>query len=276
MSRAEPAARHDVTVLRPVGFEGLELTRTHTTLAVQPRHLHNEYQVGVIQKGGGVFHYRGERHTVFAGQIAVVQVQEAHSCFTNFREGWNYSILYVSPSLFNDVLSENRKNLAAYFSVLSFRNVALAKAVLELFRCFEQPASRLEQGTRLMHVLTKLIDYCADTPLPTEPLGREQRAVRLTKAYLHENVSEDVTLSDLAAVTGLSKFYLLRQFSNSFGITPHAYQTSLRIALAKTYLRQGEPLARVAAEAGFADQAHFTKTFKKLVGVTPGRYQTRA
>lgn len=153
MSRAEPAAQHDVTVLRPVGFEGLELTRTHTTLAAQPRHLHDEYQVGVIQKGGGVFHYRRERHTVFAGQIAVVQAEEAHSCFTNFHEGWSYSILYVTPSLFSDVLSENRKNLAAYFSVLSFRNVALAKAVLELFRCFEQPESRLEQETRLMHVL---------------------------------------------------------------------------------------------------------------------------
>ena len=275
MSRAEPAAQHDVTVLRPTGFEGLELTRTHTTLAAQPRHLHDEYQVGVIEKGWGAFHYRGERHTVFAGQIAVVQAQEAHSCFTNSHEGWSYSILYLTPSLFNNVSPENC-NLAAYFSVLAFRNAALANAVLELFNCFEQPARRLEQETRLMRVLTELVGYCADTPLPTEPLGRERRAVRLAKAYLHENVSEDVTLSELAVVTGLSKFHLLRQFSNSFGITPHEYQTSLRIALAKTCLRQGEPLARVAAEAGFADQAHFTRTFKKLVGVTPGQYQTRA
>ncbi len=276
MPEAAPTARHDVSVLRPVGFGGLELTRTHTTLAAQPRHFHDEYQIGVIQKGGGVLHYRGERRTVFAGQIAVVQAAEAHSCFTNAREGWRYSILYVAPHLFSDVLPENRKTLAVCFSVPSFRNAVLAKAVLKLFRCFEQSASRLERGTRLLQVLTKLVDYSADTPSPTEPRGREQRAMRLTKAYLHENIGEDVTLSDLAAVTSLSKFHLLRQFTSSFGITPHEYQTSLRIALAKTFLRRGEPLARIAAETGFSDQAHFTRTFKKLVGVTPGQYQTRA
>lgn len=276
MSKLEPAAQHDVKVLRPIGFEGIELTRTQTTLAAQPRHLHDEYQVGVIQKGGGVFNYRGEHHTMFAGSVAVVQAGEAHSCYTNLQEGWSFSIFYVDPSLFSDALSEERGNSAAYFSVLSFNNAALARTVLELFKSFEQPTSRLEQGTRLLHVLTNLIRYCADTPLRELPLGREQRAIGLIKAYLHDHVGEDVTLSDLAAITHLSKFYLLRQFSNSVGMTPHEYQTSLRITMAKICLRQGETLARVAVEAGFADQSHFTRTFKKLVGMTPGQYRTHA
>jgi AraC-like DNA-binding protein len=64
----------------------------------------------------------------------------------------------------------------------------------------------------------------------------------------------------------------VRRFRDQTGLTPHAFQTNVRIARARAMLSGGEPIARVAAACGFADQPHLTRTFRRAVGVTPGRF----
>ena len=80
----------------------------------------------------------------------------------------------------------------------------------------------------------------------------------------------------LARFAGLSAFHLCRVFGETVGMTPHAYQTQVRVRHAKSLLQAGLPIALVAAEAGFYDQAHLTRHFKRIVGLTPGRYATGA
>jgi AraC-like DNA-binding protein len=63
-----------------------------------------------------------------------------------------------------------------------------------------------------------------------------------------------------------------RVFKDGVGLTPHAYQDQLRVRLAKQLLAQQAPIAQAAVEAGFYDQAHLTRHFKRAVGITPGRY----
>jgi AraC-like DNA-binding protein len=60
-------------------------------------------------------------------------------------------------------------------------------------------------------------------------------------------------------------------FSRATGMPPHAYQIQLRIMRAKLLLKKW-PIASVAALTGFVDQSHFTRQFKRLVGVTPAQY----
>jgi AraC-like DNA-binding protein len=98
--------------------------------------------------------------------------------------------------------------------------------------------------------------------------------VRRVRDYLAAHLAENVTLDQLAAVTDLSAFHLLRVFRAAVGLPPHAYLTQLRIAHAKRRLAQSQGVAQVAAETGFVDQSHLTKQFKRLVGVTPGQYAT--
>jgi AraC-like DNA-binding protein len=81
-----------------------------------------------------------------------------------------------------------------------------------------------------------------------------------------------VPLAELASVAGLTRFDLVRRFRQQTGLTPHAFQTNLRIRRARGMLGAGEPIARVAAACGFADQPHLTRTFRRAVGVTPGRF----
>ena len=66
-------------------------------------------------------------------------------------------------------------------------------------------------------------------------------------------------------------------FTQSVGLSPITYRTSLRVEEAKALLRRGRPLAHVAYDVGFADQAHLTRLFKRYVGVvTPGQYQAKS
>jgi AraC-like DNA-binding protein len=61
-------------------------------------------------------------------------------------------------------------------------------------------------------------------------------------------------------------------FKDRVGLTPHAYQDQLRVRRAKQLLDREVPIAQAAVEAGFYDQAHLTRHFKRVMGVTPGRY----
>jgi AraC-like DNA-binding protein len=82
-----------------------------------------------------------------------------------------------------------------------------------------------------------------------------------------------VTLAELAAISGVSRFQLLRGFVRDIGVTPHAYLVQLRVRLARRLLAQRHTPAQAALLAGFADQSHLTRAFVRQVGVTPGRYR---
>jgi AraC-like DNA-binding protein len=117
-----------------------------------------------------------------------------------------------------------------------------------------------------------LVNRHAAPPQVPRPPGRERRAVRLSREYLHEHAAENVTLEALARFAGLSAFHLCRVFRAAVGMTPHAYQTQARVRRAKSLLVAGLPITVVAAQTGFYDQAHLTRHFKRIVGLTPGQY----
>jgi AraC-like DNA-binding protein len=92
--------------------------------------------------------------------------------------------------------------------------------------------------------------------------------------YLEENLVNDVSLSELAAIVDLSRAHFSRQFKTSTGLPPHRYQLALRIERAKTLLLQRNlSLKEVALSCGFFDQGHLSKSFRRLVGLSPGAWQ---
>lgn len=95
---------------------------------------------------------------------------------------------------------------------------------------------------------------------------------RRARAYLAEHFADNPTLDELARVTGTNKFGLLRSFKRCFGITPHALQVQLRIEAARELLARGAGIAHAATSVGFADQSHFGRHFKRVVGLTPREY----
>lgn len=106
--------------------------------------------------------------------------------------------------------------------------------------------------------------------------GDEHAAVARVKEYLRSSFDTDanlpnLSLADLAGVACLSRYHFIRVFARHTGLTPHAWLMQLRTRKARELLRQGAPIAQAAASAGFADQSHLTKAFKRLLGYTPGQ-----
>lgn len=92
------------------------------------------------------------------------------------------------------------------------------------------------------------------------------------KNYIDEFYLKNITLKELSEISGLSKFYLIRKFEEIYGISPHKYINSKKVAYAKSILKKSTNIADVALESGFYDQSHFTKIFKEYSGITPLKY----
>lgn len=97
-------------------------------------------------------------------------------------------------------------------------------------------------------------------------------ALQRAKDLLMARLEEAVTLDELAQLSNMSAFALVRKFKAAYGQTPHAFQLDQRINLSKRLLKQGLGLAEVAFRLGFADQAHFQRHFKQRHAISPKQY----
>jgi AraC-like DNA-binding protein len=99
-----------------------------------------------------------------------------------------------------------------------------------------------------------------------------QRRVEVSVRYLRANAGRRTRLDELAAMTGMSKFWYLRVFRRTMGTTPRQFVKRLRVELAQRLLSQGLSPSFVAHEAGFSDQPHLNRQFKAFAGITPGAF----
>ena len=105
------------------------------------------------------------------------------------------------------------------------------------------------------------------------PLREVNHKLERAAEYIRAHCTEALKLEDICLAAELSPSYLIRAFKQYYGLTPHAFLVNRRIQFARTQLRNGELIADVALAAGFADQAHFQRTFKLHFAATPGQYR---
>jgi AraC-like DNA-binding protein len=98
--------------------------------------------------------------------------------------------------------------------------------------------------------------------------------VRRLGSYIDENLHAELSIGELASIARLSRSHFSRAFRDSFGNPPHQYIIRRRLHRAKgLLLSTGEPIVKIAAECGLADQAHLTKLFRKIVGESPAHWR---
>lgn len=107
-------------------------------------------------------------------------------------------------------------------------------------------------------------------------LSHHTRPVRRAAEYLRERLADSFTLDDVADYAGFDKFHLCRAFRSQVGMPPHTYLTHLRVQRARHLLTSGVRASELAPRVGFYDQSQLTRHFKRIVGVTPGRYRSGA
>ncbi len=105
--------------------------------------------------------------------------------------------------------------------------------------------------------------------------GLSPHKLRRVLEYLSAHLTDDIGLEDAASVVGLSAKHFARAFKQSTGLPPHRWVIERRVERSQELLTDGgSTLADIALECGFADQSHFTATFRRIIGTTPGRWQS--
>jgi AraC-like DNA-binding protein len=120
-------------------------------------------------------------------------------------------------------------------------------------------------------MLSHLVQRHSDAPPKLHPIGNERSPVRKARAYIEEHCSEEISIRCLASIARLSPFHFIRVFSSEMGLPPHGYLKQVRARKAKDLISRGWSIAAAAQEAGFVDQSHLTRNFKRIFGITPGQ-----
>jgi len=264
-----------IDVWRPPDIAAVELRKGEGVAIPIPRHWHEEFQFCLIEMGDGQVNYRGANHRTPAASLNVIHPGEVHSNESFVPEGCSYRSIYVEPDRIRGPATEvfGKAHDVPYFPAPVIYDHSLLEKFSRLFEVFENAASTLERESRLQAVCVDLITRFGERRPELLPFRRDPRRVRAARDFLDEHYAENISLRQLSRVAGISEFHFSRMFAAEVGMPPHAYQTQLRVTHARKLLRRGIPASQVAACAGFADQSHFTRQFKRLVGVTPGRYQ---
>ena len=123
-----------------------------------------------------------------------------------------------------------------------------------------------------MDTLAGMLPLCspATSIKPARRSGR--RSIRQAMEFLSEHLDQKMSLDAVARAAGLSRYHFLRVFKRETGLPPHLFRTLRRLDRAKQLLCNGTALAEAALMVGFSDQSHFTNTFRKYTGATPGQY----
>jgi len=286
VASTEPLHAHDdepdvnSTYWRARDLGGIELLRTHHSQHSFPRHAHEGLACGVIEAGRFGFSARG-RKWIAVPKVSVVMVnpEDVHDGGPLGDHGYDYRMFYIETPLVARALAERgglERGLLPFFPDLMTQDAELAQSLMLLHRALEpgSRAGRMERETRFLAAIAALVArHSRERPVAQGFDGRAHQLAARARDYLVAHAGDDVSLTELAQVVGVSRFHLLRQFRRLHGLPPHAWFMQHRLRLARQLLHAGEAPAAVAAALGFVDQSHLTKRFLAFYGVTPGRFR---
>ena len=249
--------------------DGVELFRARLRGSPFGWHRHDVYAIGVTEEGVQAFGYRGTVEHSLPGQVYVLHPDELHDGRAEGPGLFGYRQIYVTPDRIASALPAITGRPAPLpFAPPVIDDPALARVVRTAFTHAAEPLALDALVLRLAQGLLRFSAIGPGTALP----GRvDLTAVERGRDFLASRLTI-VQSGEVETVTGLDRYQFARQFHAVYGTSPYRYSLMRRLDVARAWIRNGRPLADTATEAGFADQAHFTRTFKAAFGMTPGRY----
>ena len=239
------------------------------------KHAHETFSIGIVTNGRCTYLHGRTRQHIGAGTVVLMNPGDAHACNPDRGGLWSYRMLYFDVAWLTGIQRDLGSRWHDRFRPFLETATAEPRLYAGLYRlydvltdrqaeCLEKPGAALEFMTTVQQALS---------PVPELP-SPEHRGLARAAEFMRDNFARSVKLEEICSAADLSPSYLIRAFNAKYGMTPHAYVINCRIEFSRLQLRRGRPIAEVALAAGFADQAHLQRSFKKLVAATPGQYQT--
>ena len=262
---------HYQTVDELGGLETLQATYHQQNFS---RHTHEGYTVGVIDTGAQRFLRNGSNHVAPRDSIILVNHDEVHDGHSAAEGGWSYRAIYPLPQQLQQVRADAglSDTGSIYFNEPVVHDPEMAQLLRLALDQLHQSDNRLLRETLLYSALLKLMQRHGKEHRDIAESANAKHNIELVRSFLAEHPEADISLDDLANLSGLSPYHLVKQFKKLYGLPPHAFQIQARIRLGKRLISQGYSLLDAALKAGFHDQSHFNRHFKRTLGITPGQF----
>ncbi|WP_060887446.1 helix-turn-helix domain-containing protein [Streptomyces caniscabiei] len=231
-------------------------------------HTHEEFSIGICVQGASCIDYRGGALTVGEGSIVVLAPGEVHTGESAFGS-YAYRALYPAPALLTDGIVGG----TPHFREPLLHDPELAAALRTAHTDLSVCPDPLESESRLPWLLTALARRHSTSLLTPDRLPGADTIALAVRDRLADELLSPPSLADLATDLGLSRYQLLRAFRTTMGMPPYAWLAQYRVSRARSLLEAGARPAEAAVQVGFADQAHMTRWFRKVLGVTPAAYR---
>jgi AraC-like DNA-binding protein len=256
----------EVRAWRP-GLTGVvEVLHAHFPSHAYPTHTHDAWTVLIVDEGAVRYDLDHREHGLAQAQVSLLPPHVPHDGRSVLPQGFRKRVLYLAPDrLGGDHLIGAAVDQPEYVDPL------LRHRIHQLHRVLRDGQEDLEAQSRLTLIEERLSQHLCRAVVAPSDRYDSGVAVKL-RELLDSKVTDGITLEDAAKVVHAHPAHLVRAFSREYGMPPHRYLTGRRVDLARRYLLDGHPAAEVATLAGFYDQSHLNRHFRKLLGVTPASF----
>lgn len=243
------------------------------------RHWHDAYGFGVLEEGAQRSGSGRGRVEAFAGQVITNNPGEVHDGSPLGVPTRRWRILTVDADVFSSLVEHSGAPAQITRPVID--DPPLARALRRLFGRIERWNAHAGSGATealaceesLVEAAVLLVARHGTAAVRTDVPRHELRQLR---ERLADAPLDAPSLAEMAAMTGLSRYQVLRRFEQAYGLPPHAWLRSRRAEHALRLIRGGDKLADAAMASGFADQSHMTRAFVRHYGFTPGAWRKAA
>lgn len=261
----------EVRAWRPDASGIAEVLHARFTEHAYPSHTHRAWTLLIVDDGAVRYELGRHEHGALRSLVTLLPPHVPHDGRAATPHGFRKRVLYLEPDFLDERL------IGAAVDHPELPDPLLRHRIHQLHQVLVEPGEHLEVQSRLELIRERLTGHVADRghieyDARRRPTGGTSLAGRL-RDLLDANVVPGVRLADAATLLGAHPTHLVRAFTAAYRMPPHRYLTGRRVDLARAMLLDGHPVAEAATAAGFADQPHLTRHFKRTLGTTPARFR---
>lgn len=264
--RPWPGERADNSIRMASAAPGIERLQARLYGKAYALHRHDTYAIGITLSGVQAFHFRGELWHCLPGQCHILHPDEPHDGGAGTEEGFGYRIVYIDPSLIQEVFPGE----ALPFVGTPVVDIpCIADVPVDEIWDMDGAMDELRQNELVAAVARLLAGAAGRT---TRPEALFLPGLRRVRELIASCPAKRHSMAELEHLADLDRWTLARQFRAAFGTSPRRFRTLRQLDQVRHCIRAGATLAEAADEAGFADQSHMSRQFKRAYGLTPASW----
>ena len=240
-------------------LDGIEIKSATFIDKTFPLHFHQSWSLAWVEYGSENISFAYSSFLLSKKAVILIPPYSIHKHWGNKNSAWGYKAIYLN----DDVIKNVTKKINIDYSYLEN---------FPYFITYVDNELEINESSIFKVLKNLLLEVVNDSRYLNAKIDKQTHFENILY-YLSQHYNESITLDSLEKKFKINKFNLQKNFKRKIGLSPTEYLTAVRIENSKQLFHTASTLTDIALESGFYDQSHFTHSFVKFVGVTPGAYK---